>query len=94
MWEKPPKTASVIWDTYYEWDDKKWINTRVDKNSLDSAYSVYEVHLGSWRRDPNDDGRRLSYREIARDLVPYVKEMGFTHVELMPIMHHPYEPSW
>jgi 1,4-alpha-glucan branching enzyme len=94
MWEKPPKTASVIWDTYYEWDDQKWMDTREDKNSLDSAYSVYELHLGSWKRDPSDNNRRLSFREIARDLVPYVKEMGFTHVEFMPIMHHPYEPSW
>ncbi|WP_341228572.1 1,4-alpha-glucan branching protein GlgB [uncultured Arcticibacterium sp.] len=94
MWEKPPKTASIVWDTYYEWSDKNWMDIRKDKNSLDSAYSVYEVHLGSWKRDPSDNDRRLSYREIARDLVPYVKEMGFTHVELMPIMHHPYEPSW
>ncbi|AWV98608.1 1,4-alpha-glucan branching protein GlgB [Arcticibacterium luteifluviistationis] len=94
MWEKPPKTASIVWDTYYEWSDKNWMDIRQDKNSLDSAYSVYEVHLGSWKRDPADNDRRLSYREIARDLVPYVKEMGFTHVELMPIMHHPYEPSW
>lgn len=94
MWEKPPKTASIVWDTYYEWDDKKWLETRKNKNSLKSAYSVYEVHLGSWKRDPSDNDRRLTYREIARDLVPYVKELGFTHVEFMPVMQHPFEPSW
>jgi 1,4-alpha-glucan branching enzyme len=94
MWEKPPRTASVVWDTYYEWADKGWMNSRKEKNSLKSAFSVYEVHLGSWKRDPADNERRLTYREIARDLVPYVTEMGFTHVEFLPVMHHPYEPSW
>ena len=94
MWEKPPKTASIVWDTFYEWNDSDWMSSRSSKNSLQSAYSVYEVHLGSWKRDPSDDNRRLTYREIARDLVPYVKEMGFTHVEFLPVMHHPYEPSW
>ncbi|SOE19971.1 1,4-alpha-glucan branching enzyme [Spirosomataceae bacterium TFI 002] len=93
-WEVPPKTASIIWDTYYEWQDKDWMETRKNKNSLMAPMSVYEVHLGSWKRDPSDNDRRLTYREIARDLVPYVKEMGFTHVEFMPIMQHPYEPSW
>ncbi|UBM59736.1 1,4-alpha-glucan branching protein GlgB [Marinilongibacter aquaticus] len=94
MWEKPPRTASVVWDTYYEWDDKKWMSSREAKNSLESPFSVYELHLGSWKRDPEDNDRRLTYREIARDLVPHVKELGFTHVEFMPIMQHPYEPSW
>ncbi|KPM49854.1 1,4-alpha-glucan branching protein GlgB [Jiulongibacter sediminis] len=94
MWELPPRTASIVWDTYYEWEDKDWLAKRKDKNSLKSAYSVYEVHLGSWKRDPADNDRRLTYREIARDLVPYVKELGFTHVEFMPVMQHPFEPSW
>ncbi len=93
-WEVPPKTASIIWDTWYEWKDEEWINKRKDRNSLKSAFSVYELHLGSWKRDPSDDNRRLTYREIARDLVPYVKDLGFTHVEFMPVMQHPYEPSW
>ncbi|MCR9064517.1 MAG: 1,4-alpha-glucan branching protein GlgB [Cytophagales bacterium] len=94
MWEHPPRTGSVIWDTYYEWEDKEWLTKRGKHNALDSAFSVYEVHLGSWKRDPSDNDRRLTYREIARDLVPYVKELGFTHVEFMPVMQHPYEPSW
>lgn len=94
FWELPPNTASIVWDTWYEWEDKSWMKERANKNSLASPFSVYEVHLGSWRRDPNDTERRLTYKEIARDLVPYVKEMGFTHVEFMPVMQHPYEPSW
>lgn len=93
-WEHPPKTASIIWDTWYEWKDKEWMQTRRQKNALNAPISVYEVHLGSWQRDPSDPERRLTYREIANSLVPYVKEMGFTHVEFMPIMQHPYEPSW
>lgn len=93
-WEEPPKTASVIWDTWYEWKDEDWMKNRGKHNSLQSPMSVYEVHLGSWKRDPSDPERRLTYREIADTLVPYVQEMGFTHVEFMPIMQHPYEPSW
>ncbi len=93
-WEESPKTGSIVWDTYYEWEDKNWMKTRAKNNSLNAPYSVYEVHIGSWKRDPSDNDRRLTYRELAETLVPYVKEMGFTHVELMPIMQHPYEPSW
>jgi 1,4-alpha-glucan branching enzyme len=93
-WEESPKTSSIVWDTWYEWSDTQWMKTRRSKNSLNSPISAYEVHLGSWKRDPNDNDRRLSYREIAETLVPYVKEMGFTHVEFMPVMQHPYEPSW
>ncbi|RYU96332.1 1,4-alpha-glucan branching protein GlgB [Emticicia agri] len=93
-WEHPPKTASIIWDTWYEWKDKEWMQTRRQKNALNAPISVYEIHLGSWQRDPGDPERRLTYREIANTLVPYVKEMGFTHVEFMPVMQHPYEPSW
>ena len=93
-WEESPKTASLIWDTWYEWKDSEWLKNRKNKNSLNSPYSVYEIHIGSWKRDPSNNDRRLGYREIADTLVPYVKEMGFTHVEFMPIMQHPYEPSW
>jgi 1,4-alpha-glucan branching enzyme len=93
-WEESPKTASVIWDTWYEWDDSDWMSKRKKANSLDAPMSVYEIHLGSWKRDPSNNDRRLGYREIADTLVPYIKEMGFTHVEFMPIMQHPYEPSW
>ncbi|MBW1655683.1 1,4-alpha-glucan branching protein GlgB [Flavobacterium quisquiliarum] len=90
--EKPPHTASVVWDLDYKWKDEKWMQNRKDKNALDKPYSVYEVHLGSWRRA--DHNRFLSYLELADDLVKYVKETGFTHVEFMPIMEYPYDPSW
>lgn len=93
-WEESPLTSSVVWDTWYEWKDKDWMKNRREKNSLDSPFSVYEVHLGSWRRDPSEPDRKLNYREIADTLVPYLKETGFTHVEFMPVMQHPYEPSW
>ena len=93
-WEHPPKTASVVWDNWYEWKDQEWMQARRQKNALNAPISVYELHLGSWQRDPGDPERRLTYREIANTLVPYIKEMGFTHVEFMPVMQHPYEPSW
>ncbi|SDW88952.1 1,4-alpha-glucan branching enzyme [Lutibacter oricola] len=91
--EHPPSTASVIWDDDYTWKDKKWMKNRKKNNALDAPYSVYEVHLGSWRRKMEED-RSLSYFELADELVSYVKEMNFTHVELMPIMEYPYDPSW
>jgi 1,4-alpha-glucan branching enzyme len=90
--EHPPHTASVIWDLDYKWKDKSWMETRKDHNSLDKPYSVYEVHLGSWKR--NAEGKFLTYLELADDLVNYVKETGFTHVEFMPVMEYPYDPSW
>jgi 1,4-alpha-glucan branching enzyme len=90
--EHPPHTASVIWDLDYKWKDKSWMETRKDKNGLDKPYSVYEVHLGSWKR--NAEGNFLTYVELADDLVKYVKETGFTHVEFMPVMEYPYDPSW
>ena len=90
--EHPPKTASVVWDGSHQWKDEKWMESREAKNALDKPYSVYEVHLGSWKRKENNDF--LSYSELAEDLVSYVKEMGFTHVELMPVMEYPYDPSW
>ncbi|MFY8186384.1 MAG: 1,4-alpha-glucan branching protein GlgB [Flavobacterium sp.] len=91
--EKPPQTASIIWDLSYKWKDQNWMETRKEKNALDKPYSVYEVHLGSWKRKMEED-RFLTYLELAEDLVNYVKEVGFTHVELMPIMEYPYDPSW
>ena len=90
--EHPPHTASVIWDLDYDWKDKNWMETRKEHNGLDKPYSVYEVHLGSWKR--NAQGKFLTYLELAEDLVSYVKETGFTHVEFMPIMEYPYDPSW
>ncbi|WP_291145783.1 1,4-alpha-glucan branching protein GlgB [Flavobacterium sp. UBA7680] len=90
--EKPPHTASVVWDLDYKWKDENWMENRKEKNALDKPYSVYEVHLGSWKRA--DHNRFLSYLELADDLVKYVKETGFTHVEFMPIMEYPYDPSW
>jgi len=91
--EKPPHTASVIWDLGYKWKDKKWMQTRKEHNDLDKPYSVYEVHLGSWKRH-GEENRFLTYLEYAEDLVQYVKETGFTHVEFMPVMEYPYDPSW
>ncbi|WP_343486737.1 1,4-alpha-glucan branching protein GlgB [Allomuricauda sp. d1] len=90
--EQPPKTASIVWEDDYSWKDADWMKARPEKNGLDSPYSVYEVHLGSWKR--KDDNEFLSYKELANDLVAYVKEMGFTHVEFMPIMEYPFDPSW
>ena len=90
--EHPPHTASVVWDLDYQWKDKKWMEKRKEHNDLDKPYSVYEVHLGSWKR--NAEGKFLTYLELAEELVNYVKETGFTHVEFMPIMEYPYDPSW
>ena len=91
--EHPPKTASVVWEDNYKWKDAKWMKNRKEHNKLEAPYSVYEVHLGSWRKKADED-RSLSYFELADELVNYVKEMNFTHVELMPIMEYPYDPSW
>ncbi len=91
--EHPPKTASIVWEDNYQWKDKNWLKIRKEHNALDAPYSVYEVHLGSWKRHATED-RFLSYFELAEDLVNYVKEMNFTHVEFMPIMEYPYDPSW
>jgi 1,4-alpha-glucan branching enzyme len=93
-WELPPHTASIVVDTYYEWTDKKWMANRHQYNALDKPYSVYEMHLGSWARSPESPDEFLTYRQLAETLIPYIKEMGFTHVEFMPIMEHPYYPSW
>lgn len=94
FFESSPSTASIIWDLNYEWQDANWMTSRKSSNSLQSPISIYEVHLGSWRRVPEENNRSLSYREAADYLIPYVKEMGFTHVELLPIMEHPFYGSW
>lgn len=92
--EIAPRTASLVGTTWYQWNDERWMRNRNEVNRLDRPISVYEMHLGSWIRDPQAPDRLLSYREVADKLVPYIKTMGFTHVELMPIMEHPYYPSW
>jgi 1,4-alpha-glucan branching enzyme len=92
--EQAPRTGSVVWDLDYEWRDADWMRNRRRANSLDAPWSVYEVHLGSWRRPPEEPGRLLSYAEVAPKLAEYCKRMGFTHVELMPIMEHPFYGSW
>jgi 1,4-alpha-glucan branching enzyme len=93
--ELRPNTGSVVAqiDTHH-WNDSDWLNQRVHKNWLESPITVYEVHLGSWRRIPEDHNRWLSYRELADQLIPYVKDLGYSHIELLPIMEHPYDGSW
>ncbi len=91
--EHPPKTASIVWEDNYSWKDKKWMKSRKEKNALNAPYSVYEVHLNSWKQKI-EENRFLSYNELAEELVNYVVEMNFTHVEFMPIMEYPYDPSW
>lgn len=94
-WELKPLTASITWNFEYVWDDGAWMKTRKKHNALDAPFSVYEVHLSSWRRpDKYDEGSYFSYWQIAEQLVPYVKDMGFTHVELMPVMEYPFDGSW
>ena len=92
--ETPPKTASVVWNTDYEWSDDRWMKLRHQNNSLDAPCSIYEVHLGSWRRKPEENNNPLTYREMAPQLAEYVKETGFTHVEFLPLMEHPFYGSW
>ncbi len=93
-WEQPPKTASIVWDTWKEWSDDAWMEFRKTKNKLNQPFSVYEVHLGSWRRSPDDPDKVLDYKQLAEELSKYVKEMNFTHVELLPVMEHPFYGSW
>ncbi len=93
-WEEPPRTASIVWDNWYEWKDQNWLQKRHQNNSLKAPWSVYELHFGSWARNLESPDEFLTYRQMADKLVPYVKEMGFTHVEFMPLMEHPYYPSW
>lgn len=93
--EMRPKTASVVHNIKnYKWNDNEWMATRYTKNSQDAPISIYEAHLSSWMRIPEDDNRWLTYREIADRLVPYVKWLGFTHIELLPVAEHPFDGSW
>src|SRR5262245_892619 len=92
--EMPPRTGSVVWKLDYEWHDEEWMRNRAQRNALGAPCSIYELHAGSWRRDPADPRRLLSWRELAQPLAEYVKRMGFTHVELMPVMEHPFYGSW
>ncbi len=92
--EVAPKTASIVWDLAYEWGDDEWMRTRKKRNALDAPISIYEVHLGSWMRVPEDGYRSLSYRELAPRLAEHVHRCGFTHVEFMPVMEHPFFGSW
>jgi 1,4-alpha-glucan branching enzyme len=89
-----PGTASIVWSTEYTWDDKAWMSSRAEKNACAAPISIYEVHLGSWMRVPEDGNRSLTYAEITPKLVEYVTRLGFTHVELMPLTEHPFFGSW
>ena len=88
FFETPPKTASIVWSPKYEWKDENWLKHRKSIAGKPKPYSVYEVHYGSWRR--KEDNFSLSYPEMAIQLVEYVRDMGFTHVEFLPIMEHPF----
>ncbi|HEX5419709.1 MAG TPA: 1,4-alpha-glucan branching protein GlgB [Gammaproteobacteria bacterium] len=90
--EIPPRTASRVWALDYAWGDREWMQRRAQAGALNAPWSIYEIHLGSWSR--TEDGRSLSYREIAEPLADYVAEMGFTHVEFLPLMEHPFYGSW
>ena len=92
--EGPPRTASIVWDLDYAWEDGDWMAGRHRANALDGPQSVYEVHLGSWRRVPEEGDRFLTYRELAPLLAEHVQRLGFTHVEFMPVMEHPFYGSW
>jgi 1,4-alpha-glucan branching enzyme len=94
--EVPPKTASVVFEAHHSWsaDDVAWLRAREDQQQVQRPISIYEVHLGSWRLNPLEGNRSLTYLELADELCAYVKDMGFTHVELMPVMAHPFAGSW
>lgn len=92
--EVPPRTGSIVWDMGYAWQDGPWMASRKERTALTAPISIYEVHLGSWRRVLKEGNRLLSYREIAEPLADYVAEMGFTHVEFLPLMEHPFYGSW
>jgi 1,4-alpha-glucan branching enzyme len=95
FWEKRPDTASITWELGYEWNDEEWMKNRKKNNSLDAPWSAYEVHLASWMRpDKNDEETYNTYDFFRENLVPYVKNMAYTHVELMPVMEHPFDGSW
>jgi len=93
--ERRPKTGAIVYDiNKYLWRDDEWMRDRAARNALDAPISIYEVHLGSWMRAPEEGNRYLTYRELAHTLVEYVKQMGYTHIELLPVTEHPYGGSW
>jgi 1,4-alpha-glucan branching enzyme len=92
--EIPPKTASIVWDLDYTWRDEQWMASRHTRNALNAPISIYEMHVGSWKRVLEEENRSLTYRELAATLPQYLQQMGFTHVELLPIMDHPFFGSW
>ncbi len=92
--EQPPRQASIVWDLTYDWGDEDWMRNRSRANGRQSPWSVYEVHLGSWMRVPEEENRWLTYRELAPRLADYAHRLGFTHVEFMPVMEHPFYGSW
>ncbi|SDD81528.1 1,4-alpha-glucan branching enzyme [Dyadobacter soli] len=92
-WETPPRTASVVWDLEFEWNDQSWLEKRKTP-ALNGPVSIYELHLGSWRRIHEEEGRWMTYRELAQELPEYCLFMGFTHVEFLPVMEHPFYGSW
>lgn len=92
--ETPPETGSRVWQLDYSWNDANWMQHRRRRQAADAPVSIYEVHLGSWRRVPEEGNRSFTYREIAQPLVDYVKHLGFTHVEFLPLTEHPFYGSW
>ncbi|HCU26101.1 MAG TPA: 1,4-alpha-glucan branching enzyme, partial [Deltaproteobacteria bacterium] len=92
--ELPPRSASQVWDLSYAWNDAAWLRERGARQSLQAPISIYELHLGSWRQNAEEGNRPLSYRELAQELPAYVRELGFTHVEFLPVMEHPFTGSW
>ena len=90
-----PQTASRVWDlSTYTWGDGEWMANRANRNGLRRPVSIYEVHLGSWRRVPEEGNRSLTYREMAVQLADYVQDAGYTHVEFLPVMEYPFDGSW
>jgi 1,4-alpha-glucan branching enzyme len=92
--EIPPKTASIVWNLDYQWSDQEWMTSRRQRNALDKPMAIYEMHVGSWRRVAEQSNRSLSYRELAPQLADYLERLGYTHVEFLPVMDHPFFGSW
>ncbi|MBE0603314.1 MAG: 1,4-alpha-glucan branching enzyme, partial [Deltaproteobacteria bacterium] len=92
--QAPPEPGSVVWDLGYDWDDSEWMGERRRRNAADRPISIYEVHLGSWMRIPEEGNRPPTYRELAPRLASYLNRMNFTHVEFLPVMEHPFYGSW
>ncbi len=94
MWEEPPRTASIVWDKNFSWSDAEWLRSRKRDKDKPKPFSVYEMHIGSWKRNPGEGNRYLTYLELADQLPGYLNDMGYTHVEFMPVMEHPFYGSW